>query len=68
VADILVRPEDVVLGGEGIAAQVRSSLYEGERYSLTLALADGQILRAFSREKPAPGDTVSVTIAPAWRL
>ncbi|MCA0344408.1 MAG: ABC transporter ATP-binding protein, partial [Proteobacteria bacterium] len=68
VADVLVRPEDVVLGGEGIAAQVRSSLYEGERYSLTLALADGQILRAFSREKPAPGDTVSVTIVSAWRL
>lgn len=39
------------------AARVRS----------TLELADGRTLRAFSRKKPVPGDTVSVTIASAWR-
>ncbi|CAK7256630.1 MULTISPECIES: ABC transporter ATP-binding protein [unclassified Shinella] len=68
LADVLVRPEDVRLGGEGVAARVRSSLYEGERYSVTLDLADGQTLRAFSRERPMPGDTMSVTITSAWRL
>ena len=68
LADVLVRPEDVRLGGEGAAARVRSSLYEGERYSVTLDLADGQTLRAFSRERPMPGDTMSVTITSAWRL
>ncbi|WP_411034112.1 ABC transporter ATP-binding protein [Shinella sp. BYT-45] len=67
-ADILVRPEDVHLSGEGAAARVRSSLYEGERYSLTLELEDGQILRAFSRHRPGAGDTVHVTVASAWRL
>ena len=67
-ADVLVRPEDVRLGGEGIAAKVRASLYEGERYGLTLELLDGRTLRAFSRKKPVPGDTVSVTITSAWRL
>ncbi|MCQ4628419.1 ABC transporter ATP-binding protein [Shinella sp. CPCC 100929] len=67
-ADILVRPEDIALSGEGIATRVRSSLYEGERYSLILELEDGQILRTFSRHRPQVGDVVHVTIHSAWRL
>ncbi|MCP8897121.1 ABC transporter ATP-binding protein [Shinella daejeonensis] len=66
--DILVRPEDVRLGGEGSAARVRAALYEGERYSVTLQLANGQTLQAFSRDEPRPGDIVLVTITSAWRL
>ncbi|MGJ7037533.1 ABC transporter ATP-binding protein [Shinella sp. BE166] len=67
-ADVLVRPEDIALSEEGVAARVRSALYEGERYSLVLELDDGQILRAFSRHRPQVGDIVHVTIHSAWRL
>lgn len=63
-----MRQEDVVLGGEGIAGTVESVLYEGERYAARLRLADGQILRAFSRSKLAVGDDVRAMIRGAWRL
>ncbi|TCU10449.1 ABC transporter ATP-binding protein [Rhizobium sullae] len=66
--DILVRPEDVLLGGEGIPATVESVLYEGERYALKLALEDGQMLRAFSRTAVQAGDVLKVAIRAAWRL
>jgi iron(III) transport system ATP-binding protein len=66
--DILVRPEDVSVGGEGIPALVESVLFEGERYALKLLLADGQILRAFSREPVSAGDRLAVTVRSAWRL
>ena len=67
-ADILVRPEDVVIGGEGVAATVESVLFEGERYAVKLTLGDGQVLRAFSRERVSAGDRVMVTVRSAWRL
>ena len=67
-ADILVRPEDVVASGDGIACRVLSILYEGERYALRLELPDGQMLRAYSREPVAPGASYSVAIRSAWRL
>ncbi|MFB9947261.1 ABC transporter ATP-binding protein [Rhizobium puerariae] len=67
-ADILVRPQDVELTPEGVAAAVLSVLFEGERYVLRLALPDGQALRAFSRRPVKVGDTVSVVIHSAWRL
>lgn len=66
--DILVRPEDVSVGGEGIPALVESVLFEGERYALKLSLADGQILRAFSRQPVSAGDRLAVTVRSAWRL
>lgn len=68
VADILVRPEDVAIGGEGIEAMVQSVLYEGERYALKLGLADGQTIRAFSRVAAQIGDRPRVTIRAGWRL
>jgi iron(III) transport system ATP-binding protein len=66
--DILVRPEDVVADEGGISCAVQSSLYEGERYALHLALPDGQSLRAFSRFAVAPGEKLTVAIRSAWRL
>eukprot|EP00913_Durusdinium_trenchii_P021250 g19963.t1 len=45
-ADVLVRPQDVHLSADGIPATVLSVLFEGERYALKLATADGQTLRA----------------------
>ncbi|MET3855156.1 ABC transporter ATP-binding protein [Rhizobium sp. OAE497] len=68
MSDILVRPEDVVIGGEGVPALVDSVLYEGERYAVKLLLGDGQILRAFSRERVSAGDNVMVAVRSAWRL
>ncbi|MGV2099562.1 ABC transporter ATP-binding protein [Rhizobium sp. 21-4511-3d] len=68
MSDILVRPEDVVIGGEGIPALVDSVLYEGERYAVKLLLADGQVLRAFSRERVSAGDNVMAAVRSAWRL
>lgn len=67
-AGILVRPEDVSLDAEGISCMVETSLYEGERYALRLALPDGQVLRAYSRVAAIPGETLAVAIRLAWRL
>jgi iron(III) transport system ATP-binding protein len=67
-ADLLVRPQDVEIGGDGMTAKVTSALFEGERYALKLALGDDQVLRAFSRHPVDVGETVSVVIRSAWRL
>lgn len=67
-ADILIRPQDVEITGEGVPARVTSVLFEGERYALKLALGDEQVLRAFSRQPVKVGDMVSVVIRSAWRL
>jgi iron(III) transport system ATP-binding protein len=67
-ADVLVRPQDVVLDATGLAARVTSSFFEGERYALRLELEDGQSLRAFSRQPVRAGDTINVVLATGWRL
>jgi iron(III) transport system ATP-binding protein len=67
-ADVLVRPEDVVIGGEGAPATVESVLFEGERYAVKLTLGNSQTLRAFSRVAVVPGETVRVVIRAGWRL
>ncbi len=68
MADILVRQEDVILGSEGLVANVESVLYEGERYAARLRLDDGQIVRAFSRLPLSVGERVHVVIRNGWRL
>lgn len=67
-ADILVRPQDVEVGPEGLKAVVESSIFEGERHALRLRLDDGQMLRAFSRNPVATGATTRVIIRSGWRL
>jgi iron(III) transport system ATP-binding protein len=67
-ADVLVRPQDVFVGTEGVAATVETALYEGERYAVRVRLDDGQMLRAYSREAVATGDRLSVMIRAGWRL
>jgi iron(III) transport system ATP-binding protein len=66
--DVLVRPEDVAAGGEGIEATVESVLFEGERYALKLVLADGQVLRAFARFPVRAGESLRISVRAAWRL
>jgi iron(III) transport system ATP-binding protein len=68
LADVLVRPEDVLADPDGISCKVISVLYEGERYALRLSLPDGQTLRAYSRDAVRPGETFVVIIRSAWRL
>ncbi|WP_165218861.1 ABC transporter ATP-binding protein [Affinirhizobium pseudoryzae] len=67
-ADVLVRPQDVILSDEGLDAAVESAVFEGERYALRLRLDNGQRLRAFSRRPHAVGDRVRAVIRSAWRL
>jgi ABC-type sugar transport systems, ATPase components len=67
-AEVLVRPQDVEISSDGLPATVSSALFEGERYALRLTLADGQMLRAFSRSPAKVGDQVSIVIHSAWRL
>ncbi|MBY3594974.1 ABC transporter ATP-binding protein [Rhizobium bangladeshense] len=67
-ADILVRPEDVIIGGEGALATVESVLFEGERYAVKLTLGNGQTLRAYSRVVVETGEAVRVVIRAGWRL
>ena len=67
-ADILVRPQDIEIAGDGMPATVTSVLFEGERYALKLALGDDQPLRAFSRHPVRVGDAVSIVIRSAWKL
>jgi iron(III) transport system ATP-binding protein len=67
-ADILVRPEDVVIGGQGVPATVESVLFEGERYAVKLILGDGQTLRAYSRVAVEAGEAVRAVIRAGWRL
>ncbi len=66
--DILVRPQDVLLGSEGLNATIETALYEGERYALRLRLDDGQVLRAHGRQPAMRGDRVKVVLSKAWRL
>ncbi|MBY5400674.1 ABC transporter ATP-binding protein [Rhizobium leguminosarum] len=67
-ADILVRPEDVIIGGEGPPAIVESVLFEGERHAVKLILGNGQTLRAYSRVVVEAGETVRAVIRAGWRL
>jgi iron(III) transport system ATP-binding protein len=67
-ADILVRPQDVALGDQGLLAVVESLVFEGERRALGLRLGDGQALKAFCRQSPAIGQMVRVVILAGWRL
>ncbi|MCM2472089.1 ABC transporter ATP-binding protein [Rhizobium sp. CG5] len=66
--DVLVRPQDVVIGPDGVAATVETAIFEGERYAVRLALSDGQSLRAFSRTAIRPGERVAVIVKAGWRL
>ncbi|MBB4185685.1 ABC transporter ATP-binding protein [Sinorhizobium terangae] len=67
-ADMLVRPEHVHRGTDGILMRVMSCVFEGERFALDLALGDGQRLKAFSSVAIAEGQTVPFVIASGWRL
>lgn len=68
LADILVRPQDVVIDPDGIVCKVVSALYEGERHALKLELPDGQVLRAFSRHPARAGEHLGISVTAGWKL
>jgi ABC-type sugar transport system ATPase subunit len=68
VRDVLVRPEHVRRDGEGMAFRVISCVFEGERFALTLALPDGQVLKAYGDVAMKPGETARFVLSRGWRL
>jgi iron(III) transport system ATP-binding protein len=68
LCDVLIRPEQVHRDGEGIPMRVLSSVFEGERSALTLALPDGQSLKAYSSVPLCDGARVPFVVRGGWRL
>jgi len=65
---VLLRPEHVRVSDSGLAAQVESCIYQGERYLLQLRLADGQSLTAYHTQNLAPAQPIQVQLLQGWRL
>ncbi len=63
---VLVRPEHVVSDPGGVVFHVRSCVYEGERYALSLGTVDGQILRAYCADAVVPGSLQPFVIRQGW--
>ncbi|MDP3899413.1 MAG: ABC transporter ATP-binding protein [Mesorhizobium sp.] len=68
LADVLVRPEDVLPDAGGAEFAVEDCVFKGERYALVLRHGTGARLQAFSPERHAPGATVRCSILRGWRL
>lgn len=68
VRPVLLRPEHIRIGPEGLLANVRHCVYRGERYELTLTLADGQTLIAWHQSAVEPGQAVKVWLDKGWSL
>ena len=66
--DVLIRPEHVRPAADGIALQVRDCVFTGERHALTLARADGTLLKAYSAERLAPGSMAVFSVERGWCL
>lgn len=65
---ILIRPEHVEVAASGLAAQVESCIYQGERYLLQLRLNDGQPLTAYHDAPLSEQQSVAVRLHQGWRL
>lgn len=65
---VLVRPEHVVADPAGIMLQVTSSVFEGERFALSLRTAGGQFLKAYSTHALDCGVLQPFVIRQGWLL
>ncbi|MEN2472152.1 ABC transporter ATP-binding protein [Burkholderia sp. GS2Y] len=65
---VLVRPEHVQVAERGIAGEVRDCVFRGERYEVTMHLADGQPLLAYHRAPLTAGQRICVEIGYGWGL
>ncbi|WP_323130904.1 ABC transporter ATP-binding protein [Sinorhizobium medicae] len=68
LSDVLIRPEQVHPDSGGMPMRVLSSVFEGERSALTLALPDGQSLKAYSNKAFCHGTEIPFVISGGWRL
>ncbi|MBP2238829.1 ABC-type sugar transport system ATPase subunit [Sinorhizobium kostiense] len=67
LADVLIRPEHVHVGTDGIAMRTVSCVFEGERFALDLVLSDGQRLKAYSSVAMAEGTLAPFVVSGGWR-
>jgi iron(III) transport system ATP-binding protein len=65
-AKLLLRPENLSLGADGLEATVVDTVYRGPVYEARLALAGGGELVADSASPLAPGQPVRVAVRDAW--
>ncbi|KAA8997680.1 ABC transporter ATP-binding protein [Affinibrenneria salicis] len=65
---ILIRPEHVEVAASGMAAQVESCIFQGERYLLQLRLSDGQPLTAYHHAPLNERQSVALRLHQGWRL
>lgn len=65
---VLIRPEHVQVGADGVPATVESCIYQGERYLLALRLADGQRLSAFHHSPLREQQSTCVRLLQGWCL
>ncbi|WP_435100863.1 ABC transporter ATP-binding protein [Arhodomonas sp. AD133] len=65
---VLVRPEHVRLGTDGMTARVERCIFRGERYEVSLRLVTGAELFAYHSQALAPGADVGVVLEQGWGL
>ncbi len=65
---VLVRPEHVMVGDNGLPAMVESCIFQGERYLLELRLPDGQHLSAFHSLPLREQQSTRVCLMQGWCL
>jgi ABC-type Fe3+/spermidine/putrescine transport system ATPase subunit len=64
--DVVVRPEDIFIGGGGVKCVVEDVVFLGRYYQSTLRCS-GKVLKAEGPRPPAqPGEEVAAEIARAW--
>jgi ABC-type Fe3+/spermidine/putrescine transport system ATPase subunit len=64
--DVVVRPEDIFIGGGGVKCVVEDVVFLGRYYQTTLRCS-GKVLKAEGPRPPAqPGEEVAAEIARAW--
>lgn len=66
--NVLIRPQHVKIGADGIDAIVESAVYQGERYLVKLSLPNGQSLEAYHSLSLKPQERVSVVLEQGWVL
>ena len=65
---VLLRPEHIRIGDDGMDARVKHCIFRGERYELMLNLNDGQPLLAWHSSALSPGQSVRVRLDKGWSL
>ena len=65
--DVVLRPEDVGVGQEGVPAHVAEVVFYGDRY-LVRAFTESGPIWTYIPTRPDPGDTIVVRVRRGWPL